>query len=92
MVDLSSQYEKIKPSIDKAILEVIGNAHFINGPEVTSFQKDLAKKQEQITDTNNENNKVDFKSENFTDTFEHFSDNNNEEGIEAWDGNDFSYL
>jgi dTDP-4-amino-4,6-dideoxygalactose transaminase len=41
MVDLSSQYEKIKPSIDKAILEVIGNAHFINGPEVTSFQKDL---------------------------------------------------
>jgi dTDP-4-amino-4,6-dideoxygalactose transaminase len=41
MVDLSTQYEKIKPSIDKAILEVIGNAHFINGPEVTSFQKDL---------------------------------------------------
>ena len=41
MVDLSAQYEKIKPSIDKAILEVIGNAHFINGPEVTSFQKDL---------------------------------------------------
>jgi dTDP-4-amino-4,6-dideoxygalactose transaminase len=41
MVDLVSQYEKIKPSIDSAILEVIGNAHFINGPEVTSFQKDL---------------------------------------------------
>jgi len=41
MVDLSAQYEKIKPSIDKAILEVIGNAHFINGSEVTSFQKDL---------------------------------------------------
>jgi len=41
MVDLSTQYEKIKPSIDKAILEVIGNTHFINGPEVTSFQKDL---------------------------------------------------
>jgi len=41
MVDLSSQYEKIKPSIDKAILEVIGNAYFINGPEVAGFQKDL---------------------------------------------------
>lgn len=41
MVDLVSQYEKIKPSIDSAILDVIGNAYFINGPEVTSFQKDL---------------------------------------------------
>lgn len=41
MVDLISQYEKIKPSIDNAILNVIGNAHFINGPEVTEFQKEL---------------------------------------------------
>ena len=41
MVDLVSQYEKIKPAIDEAILNVIQNAHFINGPEVTGFKEDL---------------------------------------------------
>jgi hypothetical protein len=55
----------------------------------TSFEKDLAKNKESII---SESNKVDFKSEDFTDTFEQFSDNNLDEGIEAWDGNDFSYL
>jgi len=41
MVDLVSQYEKIKPSIDKAIQDVIQHAHFINGPAVSRFQADL---------------------------------------------------
>lgn len=41
MVDLVSQYEKIKPAIDSAILEVIQNAQFINGPEVVAFQEEL---------------------------------------------------
>ncbi len=41
MVDLVSQYEKIKPSIDTAISEVIQNAHFINGPAVNNFAEDL---------------------------------------------------
>lgn len=41
MVDLVSQYEKIKPSIDAAISEVIQNAHFINGPAVNNFAEDL---------------------------------------------------
>ncbi len=41
MVDLVSQYEKIKPAIDSAILDVIQNAQFINGPEVLAFQDEL---------------------------------------------------
>jgi len=41
MVDLISQYEKIKTSVDKAISNVIHNATFINGPEVHSFKDDL---------------------------------------------------
>jgi dTDP-4-amino-4,6-dideoxygalactose transaminase len=41
MVDLISQYEKIKPAIDEAIFSVIQNAQFINGPEVTGFQNEL---------------------------------------------------
>ena len=41
MVDLQSQYEKIKPEIDKAINEVVASAAFINGPEVKKFQSEL---------------------------------------------------
>ncbi len=43
MVDLSAQYDKIKPSIDQAVLDVIANAQFINGPDVTAFKEDLEK-------------------------------------------------
>jgi dTDP-4-amino-4,6-dideoxygalactose transaminase len=41
MVDLRTQYEKIKPEIDRAIQEVIDSTAFINGPAVKSFQADL---------------------------------------------------
>ncbi len=41
MVDLKSQYEKIKGEVDAAILNVISNTAFIGGPEVKTFQKDL---------------------------------------------------
>jgi UDP-2-acetamido-2-deoxy-ribo-hexuluronate aminotransferase len=43
MVDLKSQYDKIKPEVDRAIAEVIDNTAFINGPAVKSFQSDLEK-------------------------------------------------
>jgi len=43
MVDLKSQYEKIKPDIDKAIQEVIDSTSFINGPAVKKFQNNLEK-------------------------------------------------
>ncbi len=43
MVDLVSQYEKIKPEIDTAVLDVIASSAFINGPEVKSFQAELEK-------------------------------------------------
>ncbi|NLP57404.1 DegT/DnrJ/EryC1/StrS aminotransferase family protein [Lutibacter sp. B1] len=41
MVDLQSQYSKIKNQIDSKILEVLESAAYINGPEVHSFQKEL---------------------------------------------------
>ena len=41
MVDLVGQYEKIKPSVDEAIMGVMGSAAFIKGPEVKSFQVEL---------------------------------------------------
>ncbi len=41
MVDLIAQYQKIKPEVDSAILNIMENAQFINGPEVQGFQKEL---------------------------------------------------
>jgi dTDP-4-amino-4,6-dideoxygalactose transaminase len=43
MVDLKTQYERIKTEVDAAIQQVIENTAFINGPEVKSFQADLEK-------------------------------------------------
>ena len=41
MVDLMAQYQHIKQEVDAAILNVIENAQFINGPEVSAFQSEL---------------------------------------------------
>lgn len=41
MVDLQSQYYKIKPDVDNAMLNVLNSAAFINGPEVKFFQSEL---------------------------------------------------
>ncbi|HOI32991.1 MAG: DegT/DnrJ/EryC1/StrS family aminotransferase [Bacteroidales bacterium] len=43
MVDLVSQYQKIKPEVDAAIFEILSNASFINGPAVKQFQQSLEK-------------------------------------------------
>ena len=42
MVDLKSQYMKIKPEVDAAIQEVIDSAAFINGPAVREFAQNLS--------------------------------------------------
>ncbi len=42
MVDLQSQYAKIKPQVDAAIQEVIDTTAFINGPQVNLFANELA--------------------------------------------------
>ncbi|MDP3352167.1 MAG: DegT/DnrJ/EryC1/StrS family aminotransferase [Flavobacteriaceae bacterium] len=41
MVDLKSQYDKIKSQIDEAVLNVFDATAYINGPEVKEFQKEL---------------------------------------------------
>jgi UDP-2-acetamido-2-deoxy-ribo-hexuluronate aminotransferase len=42
MVDLKSQYEKIKNEVDKGIQEVIHNTQFIKGPQIKQFEDALA--------------------------------------------------
>lgn len=41
MVDLKSQYEKIKSTVDASIQEVLDTNTYINGPKVHEFQKNL---------------------------------------------------
>ena len=41
MVDLIGQYNKIKPEIDNAVMEVLDSAYFIQGPQVRQFQENL---------------------------------------------------
>ena len=41
MVDLVGQYKKIKAEVDDAVLKILSEASFINGPAVHSFQKNL---------------------------------------------------
>jgi UDP-2-acetamido-2-deoxy-ribo-hexuluronate aminotransferase len=43
MVDLAGQYQKIKPEVDKALLDVVQSTAFIGGPVVKSFQENLEK-------------------------------------------------
>ncbi len=42
MVDLISQYQKIKPEIDQAIMEVVLSSAYINGPVVKQFADEFA--------------------------------------------------
>ena len=41
MVDLVSQYEKIKPTVLPLIEDIMSKAQFINGPEVAEFKNEL---------------------------------------------------
>lgn len=41
MVDLVTQYHHIKKEVDEAVINVMNQAAFINGPEVKSFQAEL---------------------------------------------------
>ncbi|MFO7656831.1 MAG: DegT/DnrJ/EryC1/StrS family aminotransferase [Bacteroidales bacterium] len=42
MVDLKTQYDKVKKDIDTAIEEVINSTAFIKGPQVKEFENELA--------------------------------------------------
>lgn len=41
MVDLQTQYERLQPQMDKAVLEVMASAQFVKGQKVTEFQQHL---------------------------------------------------
>lgn len=41
MVDLKTQYDRLRSEIDNAIFSVINTSAFIKGPDVRSFEEEL---------------------------------------------------
>lgn len=41
MVDLQTQYERLKPEIDQAVLAVMQSSRYIGGPDLEAFQHEL---------------------------------------------------
>ena len=42
MVDLKAQYRSLKKEIDSALAEILESGHFILGPNVKAFEKEIA--------------------------------------------------
>ncbi|MDP3791638.1 MAG: DegT/DnrJ/EryC1/StrS family aminotransferase [Candidatus Omnitrophota bacterium] len=42
ILDLQAQYKSIKNEIDAALMKVVGSQHFILGPEVEAFEREVA--------------------------------------------------
>jgi len=90
----AKSYEMVQNKLREQIMENLYGKQY-NSIQ-TNYEQDLAKKKSvnkftpQITSNPG---RVDFRSESFVDTFEHFSDNvNPDTNIDAWDGSDYSYL
>ena len=58
MVDLKSQYEKIKDTVNASIQEVLETNAYINGPQVHQFQKSLEEYLEFLKDFKNESKQL----------------------------------
>jgi len=83
----SRNYEVVQNKLREQIME---NLYGKSVTKVqTSFEQDLAR-----ISANNTGGRIDFTSEQFSDTFEHFSDQSQSGSIniEAYDGSDYSYL
>ena len=83
----SRSYDVVQTKLREQIME---NLYGKSVTKVqTSFEQDLAR-----NSLDNNNGRNEFTSEQFSDTFEHFSDQNHtgSKNIDAYDGSDFSYL
>ncbi len=90
-VQKARSYEVVQNKLREQIMETLYGKSVTNIQ--TSFEQDLARKTAGSANTNN-TGRIDFSSEQFTDTFEHFTeqDQSGTANIEAYDGSDFSYL
>jgi hypothetical protein len=49
LVDLKAQYDSLKEEIDEAVRKVIERGEFILGPEVKTFEEEIASNQSPVT-------------------------------------------
>jgi len=91
----AKNYEMVQNKLREQIMENLYGKQL--KPIENNYERDLAKKGVEKSQPNIEKSgRIDFMSDSFTDTFEYFSDEQKtsrlKPDIEAWDGNDFSYL
>lgn len=82
----AKSHEVVKNKLRDQIMEVLYGKSF--NTVQTNYEKDLAKNGIKSV----ENKPVSLKSDNFRDTFEHFSDNKNNNEISAYDNSSYSYI
>ncbi len=88
-ISKAKTYELVQGKLRDQIMENLYGSQ--NSTLETNYVKDLARNQ--VESFTRSSSRVDFKSDSFKDTFEHFTSNNvTNQGIEAWEGNGYSYL
>lgn len=86
-VTKAKNHELVKNKLREQIIENLYGKTM--QPTNNNFERDLA-----LGTSNNQAQvpRIDFASESFSDTFQHFTGTNNNGEIDAYDGSDFSYL
>ena len=88
----SLTHEVVRNKLREQIMEVLYGKPSNNIK--TNYEEDLAKNNNKNSNSiRNSNEKISLKSDHFRDTFQHFTDNsNNNNDIGAYDGNNYSYV
>jgi len=95
-INKAKSYDVVQNKLREQIMENLYGKTF--DASESNFEKDLAKKGvENFTPQIEKSGRIDFKSNNFVDTFKHFSDDSNlshktASDVEAWTGSDYSYI
>jgi len=96
-INKSKSHEMVQSKLREQILDnLYGKPMTSNKPQFEGPNKTVESRQLDSMGTrkieDGMQGRVNFQSEKFQDTFEHFASNSSNEGIDAFDGNDFSYL
>lgn len=93
-INKAQSYEVVQNKLREQIMENLYGKTF--NKVQSNFEKDLARNSVEFNNFNipdrESASKVDFTSESFRDTFEHYGSTKTTNDIEAFDGNDYSYL
>lgn len=87
----AKSYEMVQNKLREQIMENLYGKQF--NSVSPNYHQDLSRKNNTDQSVSQNSGRVDFKNNSFTDTFQHFSDDTqNDSTINAFDGSDFAYL